>query len=102
MQGPAGAWRAQPCDSRSSPRARTLSWCSSKGLISQPKEETENIRYALKRSRPYGTEPWVSKAVAQFGLENTLRTPGAPKRVPDTVSDTVSLPLRSLHPAVAI
>ena len=28
-----------------------------------------------KRSRPYGSEPWVSKAVAQFGLENTIRNP---------------------------
>src|SRR5208282_5399194 len=27
----------------------------------QPKEEIANIRYAIKRSRPYGSEPWVSK-----------------------------------------
>jgi len=47
---------------------------------SQPKEEIENIRYALKRSRPYGSEPWVSKAVARFGLENTLRNPWRPKK----------------------
>lgn len=39
-----------------------------------PKEEITNIRYALKRSRPYGSEPSVSKAVARFGL-NTLRNP---------------------------
>jgi putative transposase len=44
----------------------------------QPKEEIADIRYALKRSRPYGSEPWVSKAVAQFGLENTIRNPGRP------------------------
>jgi putative transposase len=46
----------------------------------QPKEEIENIRYALKRSRPYGSESWVSKAVAQFGLENTIRNPWRPQK----------------------
>jgi hypothetical protein len=43
------------------------------------KEEIENIRDALKRSKPYGSEQWVAKAVAQFGLENTLRNPGRPR-----------------------
>ena len=51
---------------------------------SQPKEEIENIRDAIQRSRPYGSKPWVSRAVAQFGLENTLRNPWRPKRVPGT------------------
>ena len=46
---------------------------------SQGKEEIENLRYALKRSKPYGSEQWVAKAVAQFGLENTLRNPGRPR-----------------------
>jgi putative transposase len=46
---------------------------------SQGKEEIENLRYALKRGRPYGSEEWVSRAVAQFSLENTLRNPGRPK-----------------------
>ena len=46
----------------------------------QPQEEIEKIRYALKRSRPYGSEAWVSKAVAQFGLENTLRNPWRPQK----------------------
>jgi putative transposase len=45
---------------------------------SQGKEEIENIRYALKRSRPYGSEKWVAKAVAQFGLETTIRNPWRP------------------------
>jgi len=53
-----------------------------KGLNpSQPKEEVENIRYAIQRSRPYGSEGWVSKAVARFGLESTLRHPWRPARV---------------------
>jgi hypothetical protein len=33
---PAGAWRAQPCDSRRSPRARLFSKCSSKDVSSSP------------------------------------------------------------------
>jgi len=45
---------------------------------SQSKEEVENIRYAIRRSRPYGSEGWVTKAVAQFGLENTMRNRGRP------------------------
>jgi hypothetical protein len=45
---------------------------------SQPKEEIENIRYAIKRSQPDGLKEWVSSAVAQFGLENTLRSRGRP------------------------
>ncbi|MFZ0963120.1 MAG: hypothetical protein WAO35_19830 [Terriglobia bacterium] len=46
----------------------------------QAKEEIEKIRYALKRSRPYGSDSWVSKVVAQLGLENTLRNPRRPKK----------------------
>jgi len=42
----------------------------------------------------YGSEPWVSKAVAQFGLKIPSATPAAPKTVPDTVLLlTVLLPL---------
>ena len=43
------------------------------------KEEIANIRDAIKKSRPYGSEPWRRKAVAQFGLENTMRDRGRPK-----------------------
>jgi putative transposase len=46
---------------------------------SQGREEIENIRYAIKKSRPYGSEKWISKAVAQFGLENTMRNRGRPR-----------------------
>ena len=51
-------------------------------LHPQAKEEVENIRYAIKRSRPYGSEKWVAKAVAQFGLETTIRTPWRPEKDP--------------------
>jgi putative transposase len=47
---------------------------------SQPKKEVEGIRYAIKKSRPYGSEGWVSKAVAQFGLGNTMRNRGRPRK----------------------
>ena len=47
---------------------------------SQPREEIAHIRYAIKRSRPYGSESWVSQTVAQFGLENTIRNPWRPRK----------------------
>ena len=47
---------------------------------SQPKAEVEKIRQAIRRSRPYGSEGWVSKAVARFGLENTVRNPWRPRK----------------------
>jgi hypothetical protein len=37
-----------------------------------------NFRCQLFRS----SEKWVSKAVAQFGLENTMRNRGRPKKCP--------------------
>ena len=43
------------------------------------KEDIENIRDAIKKNRPYGSEQWVAKAVAQFGLENTMRNRGRPR-----------------------
>jgi putative transposase len=46
----------------------------------QGKEEIENVREAIKKSRPYGSEKWVSKAVAKFRLENTTRNRGRPKK----------------------
>ena len=45
---------------------------------SQPKEEIENVRYAIQRSRPLGEEAWVMRAVKRFGLGNTLQNPGRP------------------------
>jgi hypothetical protein len=43
-------------------------------------EEIENIRDSIKRSRPYGSEKWVSKAVTQFGFETTIVDPWQPGR----------------------
>lgn len=47
---------------------------------SEPKEEIENIRYAIKRSRPYGSEQWVEKTVKKFDLQSTIRHPWRPKK----------------------
>ena len=42
-------------------------------------EEIENIRSAIKKSRPYGSEQWLRKAVGRFALENTMRNRGRPR-----------------------
>ena len=47
---------------------------------SRGKEEIENIRLAIKKSRPYGSREWMARAVAQFGLENTMRNRGRPSK----------------------
>ena len=47
---------------------------------SQGREEVEKIRYAIQRSRPYGSDKWVSNAVGKFGLKITMRNPGRPKK----------------------
>jgi hypothetical protein len=47
---------------------------------SQPKEQIENIPYAIRRSRPYGSEGWLGSAAAQFGLQTTLRIGGRPRK----------------------
>jgi len=46
---------------------------------SQPKEEVEVIRYAIKRGRPYGGEEWVYKTAKELHLEPTLNPRGRPK-----------------------
>lgn len=46
----------------------------------QPKEEVEEIRYAIKRGRPFGGETWTQDTAKQLGLEPTLRPRGRPKQ----------------------
>jgi hypothetical protein len=43
------------------------------------------IGYLTKRSAPHVLERCVSQAVGQLGLENAMRTQGAPQRAHDTV-----------------
>ncbi len=46
----------------------------------QGQEEVEKIRCAIQRSRPYGSDKWVSNAIGKFGLKITMRNPGRPKK----------------------
>jgi len=46
----------------------------------QGREEVEKIRCAIQRSRPYGSDKWVSNAIGKFGLKITMRNPGRPKK----------------------
>ena len=41
--------------------------------------ELEQIRASIKKSRPYGNDDWMNKAIRKFGLEITLRQPGRPR-----------------------
>jgi putative transposase len=43
-------------------------------------EELTNLRYAIKRSRPYGSARWVATTVKRFGLESVMRDPWRPKK----------------------
>ena len=47
---------------------------------SQPQEEMEKIRKAIPRSRPYGSEKWVGRAVAEVGLEKHHAQPRASEK----------------------
>lgn len=39
-----------------------------------------DIRYAIKRNRPYGSARWVGATVKQFGLESVMRDLWRPKK----------------------
>ena len=45
------------------------------------KDELASVRYSVNKGKPYGSDPWVEHAIEQFGLRNTLRGAGRPKRV---------------------
>jgi putative transposase len=47
---------------------------------SEPKEEVETIRYAIKRNKPYGSDEWTEKIIKKFGLESTVHDPWRPKK----------------------
>ena len=59
----------------------------------QGREEIENIRYAIQRGRPYGSEGWLPQTLGKFGLENTMRNRGRP-----LTPLTPFFPRRSLTP----
>jgi putative transposase len=47
---------------------------------SQPKEEIEVIRYAIKRGRPYGGEEWIYNTAKELNLESTVNPLGRPRK----------------------
>ena len=53
-----------------------LSWLNT--ILQKEKEET--IEKTIIKSNPYGQDYWVSKTVNNFGLEQTLRRVGRPKK----------------------
>jgi len=47
-----------------------------------PEEEVLNImRTSINKGTPFGSEYWIDKIVKKFGLENTLRGVGRPKKI---------------------
>ena len=43
------------------------------------KEDLENIRCSIKKSKPFGSEDWVEDTILKHGLEYTAREPGRPR-----------------------
>ena len=48
--------------------------------VNKPEAELKALRRSVSRGTPFGSDKWVSKTVAQFGLESTLRSRGRPKK----------------------
>jgi putative transposase len=43
-------------------------------------EMLETVRLSVNRGRPFGALDWVAKTAKRLGLENTMRSPGRPKK----------------------
>jgi putative transposase len=48
----------------------------------QTAAEEDAMKVCIQRSRPYGSEPWVTKIASKLGLESTLRSRGRPRKTP--------------------
>ena len=46
----------------------------------QTAKEEEAIRRSIIKSSPLGAQPWVSRMIRKFGLEQTVRPPGRQKK----------------------
>ena len=46
----------------------------------QTQEEEDAIERSISKDTPFGNESWVEKMVKKFGLEQTLRSGGRPKK----------------------
>jgi putative transposase len=49
-------------------------------------ELLETVRLSVNRGRPFGEAEWVAKAAKRLGLENTMRSPGRPRKSPEKTS----------------
>lgn len=49
-------------------------------LQKDEEERCEQIRYATKRGRPFGSESWIQKTAKLLGLLSTLKQRGRPKK----------------------
>ncbi len=47
-------------------------------------KELDRLRLSIERGRPYGSDEWVRKTVADLGLEHTVRSEGRPRRESQT------------------
>ena len=45
-------------------------------------KEIDRMTLSLKRGRPFGSGPWVSRAAAALGLQHSLRPEGRPRKRP--------------------
>jgi putative transposase len=50
--------------------------------VNQPltQREIQRIQISLRRSRPYGSDPWITKTAATLHLDHTLRREGRPRK----------------------
>jgi putative transposase len=67
------------------PLPRPPSWTA---WVNQPQKEAElaALRQCVARGRPFGSEAWVTQAVASLGLEISLRPRGRPRKRPSVPS----------------
>ena len=67
--------RTVPVLELQSPLARTSTWLT---WVNEPQsaDEESALRLSIKRSRPYGTQPWTEEIATTLDLEASLRSPG--------------------------
>jgi putative transposase len=55
-----------------------LKWVNT--LQADEKEKIENIRYSIKKGRPFGKDSWIKKISEKLGLNSTLKQRGRPRK----------------------
>jgi REP-associated tyrosine transposase len=77
------AWRSTrrpPVTLADSPVPLPSYW---KHLVNEPQSsaELDDIRVCVNRERPFGAKQWASERAAEFGIEQTLKPRGRPRRI---------------------